>query len=154
MIIVGIDNAGANRLNEYGPWKTTTGSTPETRNAGGLGEEYAKWVVETVKPFIDIHYRTKPQQEHTLLAGSSMGGIITAYMGSRYPHIFGHLGCFRLPLGLVSRIFCVLRTNIRYNPIPKCLFRLALTKAMKSIRTLSLIRTKPILIVRSITTKH
>lgn len=37
MIIVGIDNAGANRLNEYGPWKTTTGSTPETRNAGGLG---------------------------------------------------------------------------------------------------------------------
>lgn len=65
MIIVGIDNAGANRLNEYGPWKTTTGSTPETRNAGGLGEEYAKWVVETVKPFIDIHYRTKPQQEHT-----------------------------------------------------------------------------------------
>ncbi|SQE30121.1 Predicted hydrolase of the alpha/beta superfamily [Mannheimia haemolytica] len=96
MIIVGIDNAGANRLNEYGPWKTTTGSTPETRNAGGLGEEYAKWVVETVKPFIDIHYRTKPQQEHTLLAGSSMGGIITAYMGSRYPHIFGHLGVFSL----------------------------------------------------------
>ncbi|AWW33598.1 alpha/beta hydrolase [Mannheimia varigena] len=96
MIIVGIDNAGKDRLNEYGPWKTTTGSTPETRNAGGLGAEYATWVVETVKPFIDIHYRTKLEREYTLLAGSSMGGIITAYMGSRYPHIFGHLGVFSL----------------------------------------------------------
>ncbi|QLB15811.1 esterase [Mannheimia granulomatis] len=96
LIIVGIDNAGKERLNEYGPWKTTTGSTPETQNTGGLGAEYAKWLVETVKPFIDIHYRTKFQREHTLLAGSSMGGIITAYIGGAYPHIFGHLGVFSL----------------------------------------------------------
>lgn len=96
LIVVGIDNAGSERLNEYGPWKTDTGSTPETRDAGGLGMEYGKWVVETIKPFIDSHYRTKPQREHTLLAGSSMGGIITAYMGAAYPHIFGHLGVFSL----------------------------------------------------------
>lgn len=96
LIVVGIDNAGTERLNEYGPWKTTTGSTPETKNAGGLGADYAKWVVETVKPFIDTHYRTKPQREYTLLAGSSMGGIITAYMGNAYPTVFGHLGVFSL----------------------------------------------------------
>lgn len=96
MIIVGIDNAGAERLNEYGPWKTDTGSTPETMNAGGLGAQYGRWVVEHVKPFIDQHYRTQPDREHTLLAGSSMGGIITAYMGAAYPQVFGHLGVFSL----------------------------------------------------------
>ncbi len=96
IIVVGIDNAGTERLNEYGPWKTDTGSTPETRDAGGLGMEYGRWVVECVKPFIDHHYRTKPEREHTLLAGSSMGGIITAYMGAAYPQVFGHLGVFSL----------------------------------------------------------
>lgn len=96
IIIVGIDNAGVDRLDEYSPWKTDTGSTPETINAGGMGVEYGKWVVETVKPYIDRHYRTKTDREHTLLAGSSMGGIITAYMGSAYPEVFGHLGVFSL----------------------------------------------------------
>lgn len=96
MIVVGIDNAETQRLNEYAPWKTDTGSTPQTRNAGGLGAEYGKWLVHTVKPFIDQNYRTLPQREHTLLAGSSMGGIITAYLGAAYPNVFGHLGVFSL----------------------------------------------------------
>ncbi|WP_131979619.1 alpha/beta hydrolase [Cricetibacter osteomyelitidis] len=96
LIIVGIDNAGEKRLDEYGPWQTNTGSTPETTNAGGMGMEYGQWVVEIVKPFIDKIYRTKPEREYTLLAGSSMGGIITAYMGAAYPQVFGHLGVFSL----------------------------------------------------------
>lgn len=96
LIIVGIDNAGSFRLDEYGPWKTNTGSTPDVAHAGGLGMKYGEWVVETIKPFIDRTYRTKTGREHTLLAGSSMGGIITAYMGAAYPDIFGHLGVFSL----------------------------------------------------------
>lgn len=96
MIVVGIDNAGSERLNEYSPWKTDTGSTPETMNAGGLGERYGEWVVKTVKPLIDQNYRTSTKREHTLLAGSSMGGMITAYMGAAYPDVFGHLGVFSL----------------------------------------------------------
>lgn len=94
-IVVGIDNAGPQRLDEYGPWQTTTG-THDFSTAGGDGMRYGDWVVNSVKPFIDQHYRTKPFREDTLLAGSSMGGIITAYMGAAYPHIFGHLGVFSL----------------------------------------------------------
>lgn len=96
LIIVGIDNAGAKRLDEYSPWKTDVGHTEEARNAGGMGFEYGEWVVNTVKPFIDTHYRTRREREHTLLAGSSMGGIITAFMGAAYPETFGHLGVFSL----------------------------------------------------------
>ncbi|ASK27476.1 alpha/beta hydrolase [Neisseria chenwenguii] len=95
LIIVGIDNAGAQRLDEYGPWQTDTGSH-EFKSVGGLGAEYGRWVVETVKPFIDSHYRTRPDRADTLLAGSSMGGIITAYMGAAYPEVFGRLGIFSL----------------------------------------------------------
>lgn len=105
LIVVGIDNAGGERLNEYAPWMTDSGSTPETAGAGGNGMEYGKWVVETVKPFIDNTYRTKPEREHTLLVGSSMGGIITAYMGSAYPEIFGNLGVFSLASWFSERDF-------------------------------------------------
>lgn len=104
-IVVGIDNAGGNRLNEYGPWRTDVGKTREVAGSGGDGMAYGDWVVNTVKPFIDRTYRTKPEPEHTLLAGSSMGGIITAYMGATYPHIFGNIGVFSLASWFSERDF-------------------------------------------------
>ncbi|MGV3293992.1 alpha/beta hydrolase [Streptococcus pluranimalium] len=105
MIIVGIDNAGDNRLNEYAPWMTDVGTTPETASVGGDGMAYGEWVVNTVKPFIDKTYRTLTDPEHTLLAGSSMGGIITAYMGAAYPDVFGNLGVFSLASWFSERDF-------------------------------------------------
>ncbi|AXQ79023.1 alpha/beta hydrolase [Streptococcus chenjunshii] len=105
LIIVGIDNAEENRLNEYAPWMTDVGTTPETASVGGDGMDYGEWVVNVVKPFIDNHYRTKPDRANTLLAGSSMGGIITAYMGAAYPQIFGNLGVFSLASWFSERDF-------------------------------------------------
>ncbi|MGT2925129.1 alpha/beta hydrolase [Streptococcus caviae] len=105
LIIVGIDNAGSNRLNEYAPWMTDVGTTPETASVGGDGMAYGDWLVHTVKPFIDDNYRTKPDRQNTLLAGSSMGGIITAYMGAAYPDIFGNLGIFSLASWFSERDF-------------------------------------------------
>lgn len=105
LIVVAIDNAGENRLHEYGPWLTDVGKTPETSSVGGDGMAYADWVVHVVKPFIDQTYRTKPEPQHTLLAGSSMGGIITAYMGAAYPQVFGRLGVFSLASWFSERDF-------------------------------------------------
>ncbi|MGV3010497.1 alpha/beta hydrolase [Streptococcus thoraltensis] len=105
MIVVGIDNGGDNRLNEYAPWMTDVGTTPETASLGGDGMDYGNWVVNTVKPFIDKTYRTMTDPEHTLLAGSSMGGIITAYMGAAYPDVFGNLGVFSLASWFSERDF-------------------------------------------------
>lgn len=105
LIIVGIDNATVHRLHEYGPWRTDTGHTPEMREQGGLGGQYGHWLAHTVKPFIDHHYRTLPERDNTLLAGSSMGGLITAYMGAAHPQVFGHLGVFSLASWFSERAF-------------------------------------------------
>ena len=96
MIVVAIDNSGENRFDEYTPWEMTEEEQQASGHTGGLGMEYAEWIVSTVKPFIDTTYRTLPEREHTLLAGSSLGGLITAYMGSAYPDVFGNLGIFSL----------------------------------------------------------
>lgn len=86
-IIVGIDNGGADRLNEYSPWENP-------KYGGGHGEHYADFLAQTLKPFIDKNYRTLPQPKNTALVGSSMGGLISFYTGLKYPQKFGKLGIF------------------------------------------------------------
>lgn len=58
------------------------------------GPQYLAFIAETLKPYVDTHYRTLPDKEHTGLAGSSLGGLITLYGGLVYPDIFGALGVF------------------------------------------------------------
>ncbi len=96
VIIVGIDNSGSKRLDEYSPWKTDSLKETEFSNSGGDGEKYAKWLVENLKPFIDSSYRTKKESKYNILAGSSMGAIITAYISALYPNVFGNIGIFSL----------------------------------------------------------
>ena len=86
-IVVGIDNGGANRLNEYSPWVNT-------QYGGGQGDEYVEFIVETLKPYIDQNYRTFTDADNTGIMGSSMGGLISMYAGIRYPEVFGRVGAF------------------------------------------------------------
>ncbi|GGG74714.1 phosphonate ABC transporter ATP-binding protein [Parapedobacter pyrenivorans] len=58
------------------------------------GPQYIDFIVKTLKPHIDSQYRTLPDQTHTGLAGSSMGGLITFYGGLAYPDVFGTIGVF------------------------------------------------------------
>jgi len=96
MIIVGIDNSEENRFDEYMPWQVKIQNDEQSIFAGGMGEKYAQWLVEMVKPFVDKHYRTKQDRKHTILAGSSLGAVITAFTGAAYPEVFGNLGVFSL----------------------------------------------------------
>ncbi len=50
-------------------------------------------MVEELKPFVDRSYRTLPGQEHSLLLGSSMGGMISAYALCEYPELFAGAAC-------------------------------------------------------------
>lgn len=58
----------------------------------GLGFSYEAFLADEVKPYIDSHFRTKPEKENTMLAGSSMGGIVTLCMGMNRHDIYGMLG--------------------------------------------------------------
>ena len=84
-IVVGIENASEERINEYTPW-------PHEKYGGGKGTIYIDFIVNTLKPYIDSTYRTKPQQKYTGLIGSSLGGLISYYGALKYPEIFGKTG--------------------------------------------------------------
>ena len=86
-IVVGIDHGDAERIHELSPW-TNPKYGPAT------GEQYMAFVVDTVKPFIDAHYRTQPGRESTAIAGSSLGGLISHYALLRYPQVFGKAAIF------------------------------------------------------------
>lgn len=78
-IVVGLPHMDAARIAEYNPFPAR----------GGRGEAYLAFIVETVKPLIDSSFRTQPERESTVLAGSSMGGLISFYGYFRHPQVFG-----------------------------------------------------------------
>lgn len=86
-VVVGIDNGGANRIAEYTPW-------PNPDYGGGDGDLYAQFIVETLKPYIDDNYRTKPGCDFTGIMGSSLGGLISHYIAIKYQDIFSRAGIF------------------------------------------------------------
>ena len=78
LIVVGIDNGRTARFDEYIPWKK--------------GRHYACFLMHTLKPFIDKTFRTRPGRNDTGIMGSSLGGLISLYVGAKYPHIFSKIG--------------------------------------------------------------
>ena len=61
---------------------------------GGDGDLYMEFMVETLKPYIDEHYRTMPGNEHTGIMGSSMGALISHYGAIKYQDVFTKAGIF------------------------------------------------------------
>ena len=86
-IVVGIDNGGAQRLNEYSPWVNA-------QYGGGQGDEYMAFIAETLKPYIDENFRTRPEPAMNALIGSSMGALIATYGAAEYSALFGKIGSF------------------------------------------------------------
>ncbi len=84
-IVVGIDNGGASRLDEYSPWVNPT-------YGGGDGDDYMEFLAETLKPFMDANYRTRPEPAMNALIGSSMGALISTYGALEYPDVFRKIG--------------------------------------------------------------
>ncbi len=91
-IVVGIWNT-PQRFAEYMPRAPVASKRIEGRRASEIvSDDYLRFLVEELKPFIDTHYRTRPGREDTAIMGSSMGGLISLYAGARYPEVFGGVG--------------------------------------------------------------
>ncbi len=76
---------GHRRMNEYAPWDL---NIPELEDRKGLGKVTMDWITGSLKPAIDRAYRTLPGREHTMIAGSSMGGLMALYAVSAYNKFF------------------------------------------------------------------
>ncbi len=98
-IVVGVWNTPL-RLREYVPADLIAALPAEVRDSlmpmyGGapLSDEYLRFMVKELKPRIDAEYSTRPGCDDTVIAGSSMGGLISLYAMMKYPDVFGAAGC-------------------------------------------------------------
>ncbi len=129
-IVVGIWNGGKSRHAEYFPQKPFEALSKEQQKLvydayrsgsqsifSGLAissDNYLKFLVEELKPFIDKTYNTFTDQSNTFIAGSSMGGLISMYALCEYPTVFGGAACMSTHWpGLLS---------MDNNPVPSVFF--------------------------------
>jgi enterochelin esterase-like enzyme len=107
VIVVGIANVNQERHANYFPEKPFLNLPKAARDSlykierGSdklfkmtvNSDDYLKFIVFELKPFIDSNYATARDKSHTFIAGSSMGGLISMYAFFEYPEIFGGAAC-------------------------------------------------------------
>jgi len=125
-IVVGIWNGGPKRHYEYCPKKPLAALTEAERRQivraskravvdstffGKIeSDQYLKFLIEELKPFIDGAYSTKKDAANTFVMGSSMGGLISLYAICEYPNVFGGAGCMSTHWPLID--------VVKGNPAP------------------------------------
>ncbi len=94
VIVVGVWST-AERGPEYSPWQRAP--------------DYARFLTEELMPRINREFRTMTGPEHTAVMGSSMGGLLSFYLVTRHPQLFGACGCvsthFPLSEAVVAQYF-------------------------------------------------
>lgn len=99
-IVVGVECSNSHRLSEYSPWKIDFFAFKEKRsiakkpNDGGEGERYARFFAEQLKEFVDGKFNTDKSRNATAVIGSSMGGLISCYLGLKYQEVYETMGLF------------------------------------------------------------
>lgn len=109
-IIVGIWNVPEKRFADYFPQKIIDSIPEPTRttilekqiNGEPSADNYLKFLVTELKPYIDTNYSTKPDVNNTFMIGSSMGGLISIYALCEYPNIFKGVACLSIHSPLAS----------------------------------------------------
>ncbi len=96
-IIIGIHNSGKKRWSDYFPEKAYNFVT-DSNYLGGLkpelnADQYLKYIVEEVIPFIEEKYLKSSYDYKTIIGGSSMGGLISMYAVFEYANVFDGAIC-------------------------------------------------------------
>ena len=126
LIVVGIHSIGRLRHSNYFPQKPfealpekLTDSLMKMAKAMRMNvqlssDNYLKFIVEELKPYVDEHYSTKTDAFNTFISGASMGGLISMYAVCEYPEVFGGAACLSTHWpGLMPS---------KENPIPESFF--------------------------------
>lgn len=81
-------------------------------------ERYGDWMVNQLKPFVDARLRTLPDAQNTAVMGSSLGGVVSFFLGWHYPHVFGKAACLSSTFGyqddLMDRVASEPKRNVRF----------------------------------------
>lgn len=86
-IVVAVPCSPTRRSEEYTQY-------PHPTLGGGSAADYVRFLCEELKPAVDASLRTRPEPEHTLTAGSSLGGVISTHLWSTRQDVFGGAGAF------------------------------------------------------------
>lgn len=112
-IVVGIWNAPDFWL-EYFPakpfatipaaWQDSIFNGMMLKKTNMLSDQYLKFMVYELKPYIDSAYSTRKDKANTYLAGSDMGALLSLYGVCEYPKVFGGAACLSThwPGGLIN----------------------------------------------------
>jgi predicted alpha/beta superfamily hydrolase len=112
LLIVGIYNAGKQRLGEYTP-------TRMPKLGGGRANRYAKFLLEEVRPFLLGNYRVLSGAENTGIGGSSLGGLVSLYLGLRLPHVFGKIAALSPSVWWNQRVILRFADAAPVDPLPR-----------------------------------
>ena len=131
VIVVGIWNGGTTRHADYFPQKPFESLSTQQRkmiyeaarsngykifgNYEIQSDNYLKFIVNELKPYIDRTFPTLSDYKNTIIGGSSMGGLISMYAICEYPTVFGSAICMSTHWpGIFS---------MEQNPIPEAFNR-------------------------------
>ncbi|NNE31714.1 MAG: alpha/beta hydrolase [Winogradskyella sp.] len=103
-IIIGIEHGNENRIEELTPYR-------HAEFGGGRGEAYLNFLKNTLKPHVDVTYRTKAEAKHTTILGASLGGLISFYAAIKYPETFGKAGVFSASFWVSEEIYDLVKAS-------------------------------------------
>lgn len=107
VIVVGAWSSGE-RGQEYSPWHDAP--------------KYARFLIEELMPRVNREFRTRTGPASTAVMGSSMGGLLSFYLVTRHPEVFGACGCIstHVPLSeaVVARYFRDVTTPAQPDTVP------------------------------------
>ncbi|WP_179008454.1 alpha/beta hydrolase [Winogradskyella forsetii] len=103
-IIIGIEHGNEKRIDELTPYT-------HEKYGGGKGDAYLTFIKNTLKPHIDVTYRTKSEAANTTIFGSSLGGLISFYAAIKHPEIFGKAGVFSPAFWINPEIFELVKST-------------------------------------------
>lgn len=114
LIVVAVEcnHAGNGRLQEYAPFDFENATLGKLK---GKGKTYMKWLIGTMKPYIDANYRTLPDRTNTIICGSSMGGLMALYGAVAFNHVFQRAACLSPSLWISPGkvLEMIARANVR-----------------------------------------
>ncbi len=110
IILVGIANAGNERMPEYTP-------AADPQLGGGRGPLYGQLLMRDLKPLIDREFRTLPGPGTTALGGSSLGGLISLFLALEHRDVFGRIAVLSPSVWWNGR--SILRLSRRALPDPE-----------------------------------